>query len=79
MYSYPTFTGFYHTGQVIIPVGVRSFGITIVSGGATLNNVSYAQGAVQNWQSSDSKVLLGSSVAVGATGVGNRVTVFYGN
>ena len=65
------------TGQTIIPVGTRTFSINVISGSAVANDVLLNQGTVWSYQAADSKVLLGSSIAVGTTGFSNRVTILY--
>ena len=70
---FSSFTG----SQVIIPVGTRAFSVAVVSGSAYIGGALYLGGQSVSWNSVDSKVLLGATIAVGGTGSANRVTVFY--
>lgn len=77
MTSLPSFGQILHTGQVLIPVGSRAFSINVMSGSATVAGVGYIAGQTVNWTAADSRLYLGGSVAVGATGVNNRTAVFW--
>ena len=79
MFSSPTFSAFTNTGVLTVPVGARAFSINILSGQATVNAIVVPQGWTQSWYSPDAKVILGASISVGATGLGNRATLFYSN
>lgn len=66
------------TGQTIIPPGARAFSVNVISGVAQVQGVTLYPGTVwPTYIAADSKVLLGSGVAVGVTGVGHRTNVFY--
>lgn len=76
MFITPTF-GTITSGQVIIPVGTQSFSINVVSGSAYANGTLLNTSTVWNMGLGDSKLLLGSPIALGSTGVGSRVTYLY--
>lgn len=77
MISTPNFSSILGTGQAIIPVGARAFDVTVMSGQATVGGAVYVAPFGINWAAADSKLYLGGSIAVGTTGVGNRVGVFW--
>ncbi len=77
MFSTPVFTGFSHTGQAIIPIGVRNFSINVLSGSATINTVVCPAPYALTIGLPDSKNLLNASIAVGASGAGNRIVVYW--
>lgn len=81
MDSVPTFTGITHTGQVIIPPSIRNFSISVISGQATINGVVAPAPYAITINLPDSKVIMGTNqtIAVGATGLGNRVIVYFNN
>jgi hypothetical protein len=67
------------TGQVIIPPGSRAFSVSVVSGTATIGagTVLFPGTIWPTYTAADAKLVLGTSIAVGATGVGGRTNVFY--
>ncbi len=81
MYSIPVFTGFSHTGQLTIPPGTRNFSINVLSGQATINSTVCPAPYALTVGMPDSKNILSinAGITVGATGVGNRVVVYYNN
>ncbi len=76
MYLTPFF-GTLTGSQAIIPVGTQSFTINVVSGSAYANGTLLNAGSVWTMGLGDSKLLLGSPIALGTTGVGSRVSYFY--
>jgi len=72
-----TFSQVLHTGQVLIPIGAHAFSVNVQSGQATIAGVVYVASQTIAWTAADNKLVLGSSIPVGATGVGNRTAVMY--
>lgn len=77
MFSIPTFQQITHTGSITIPVGAHAFGINVMSGQAVVNGVVYPAGENIAWTAADSRLILGRTISVGATGIGNRTAVYW--
>ena len=65
------------SGQVVIPVGARSFDIQCVSGSVRVNNTLLLAGKGLAMTMPDSRVELGTPIVVGISGLLNYTTVFY--
>ncbi len=81
MFSIPTFTGLLHTGQLVIPPGVRNFSINVLSGSATINSVNCPAPYSLTIGLPDSKNIIAPNygIVVGCTGVGNKTVVYWNN
>lgn len=82
MQAVPTFTQILGTGQVLIPAGTRAFSINVLSGQATINAIVCPAPYAITIMMPDSKVILDQGVppiAVGATGVGNKIVAYWNN
>ncbi len=78
MYFTPTF-GTILTGQVIIPGGTKAFTINVISGSAYAGTTLLNAGTIWTVGLGDSKLIMSpeGAFALGATGVGTRVTYMY--
>ena len=77
----PQFSGLINSGQIVIPVGTRSFTINCVSGSVNVTtSIGVTQllaGNVFSMGMPDSKTVLSAPIVLGISGMANKTVVYF--